>query len=155
MGCIGKQNSRLADDKAGSRQERTLAHTSTRSDRYLGYSLVACDSCLSLENPLVHMATFGLTSAERDVTAPGGITTSLCADGSVKSHVTYLDFTVDGERLFSRLNNLTTDGLDFVGVTRTPGLLKLVASIERLLEEAPGTYPMAAPRFTSAPNAAT
>ena len=87
------------------------------------------------------MATFGLTSAERDVTAPGGITTSLRADGSVKSHVTYLDFTVDGERLFSRLNDLTADGLDFVGVIQDSWPVEAVASIERLLDEAPGDLP--------------
>lgn len=45
---------------------------------------------------------FGLVPADRDLTIEDGATTSL-RDGLRKSPVSYLDFTIDGDRVLSYL----------------------------------------------------
>lgn len=89
----------------------------------------------------MHAATFGLTPAERDLEAPGGQTTSLRTDGLSKTPVMYLDFTIDGDPLFSRLQAHVGGGLDFAGVIQDSWPIESVAAIERLLGEAPGGLP--------------
>lgn len=85
--------------------------------------------------------TFDLAPAQRDLEAPGGLTTSLRTDGLSKTPVTYLDFTVDGDRLFLHLRALAAGGLDFVGVIQDAWPMESAAAIERLLGEAPGDLP--------------
>ncbi|GAB3882079.1 hypothetical protein GCM10028802_28100 [Terrabacter terrigena] len=84
---------------------------------------------------------FGLTPAERDLGAAGGFTTSLREDGQSKTPVTYLDFTVDANPLFSSLAELTPGPFDFVGVIQDAWPIETVAAIQRLLGEASGDLP--------------
>ena len=89
----------------------------------------------------MHTATFGLTPAERDLEMPGGQTTSLRTDAVSKTPATYLDFTIDGDPLFSDLQPRAGGGLDFAGVIQDSWPIESVAAIERLLGEAPGDLP--------------
>ena len=86
-------------------------------------------------------ATFDLTSAERDITAVDGFTTSLRADGTTKTPVTYLDFTVDGAPLLPQLATRASGGLDFVGVIQQAWPIETVAAVERLLGAVEGDLP--------------
>jgi hypothetical protein len=89
----------------------------------------------------VRAATFGLTQAERDLEAPGGQTTSVRTAAVSKTPVTYLDFTIDGDPMFSRLQARAGGGLDFAGVIQDSWPIESVAAIERLLGDAPGDLP--------------
>lgn len=86
-------------------------------------------------------ATFGFAPAERDLGAPGGFTTSLRNDGTTKTPVGFLDFTVDGSPLFGRLAERAPVDFDFVGVVQDAWPIETVAAIQRLLGEAPGDLP--------------
>ena len=63
----------------------------------------------------MEVVRLGLVEADRDLTIPNGATTMLRKDGLRKSPVSYLDFTVDGERLLDRLNVVAGSRLDKVG----------------------------------------
>lgn len=58
-------------------------------------------------------------------------------DGLRKSPVSYLDFTVDGERLLDRLNAGAGSRLDKVGVVQPDWPIETVAALEQLLSLAP------------------
>ncbi|MFC6706820.1 hypothetical protein [Flexivirga alba] len=76
---------------------------------------------------------FGFVPADRDLTVKDGATTFLRADGLRKSPVSYLDFTVDGDRVLNYLTATVGAPLDKVGVVGEEWPIETGAALERLL----------------------
>ncbi len=76
---------------------------------------------------------FGLVAAERTLRLPGGAVTTLRKDGLRQSPVTYLDFTIDGERVHDLVARCVGHEPDDVSALQNAWPGEAADSIARLL----------------------
>jgi hypothetical protein len=81
----------------------------------------------------VRTGRFGLVAAERTLRLPGGAGTALRKDGLRQSPVTYLDFTIDGERVHDLVARCVGHEPDDVSALQDAWPEEAADAVERLL----------------------
>lgn len=95
--------------------------------------------------------SLNLAPASRRLPNPAGYTTDLKVDGVRQTPVEYLDYLIDGQRLYALITQQVGD-LDLVSPMHDRWPKLAIEATSRLLGEAPGDLPTVARPCMSAPS---